>query len=106
QLEDLRNQSAAAQDQLEALNRDAFYRNYSAQAARDLENLPNMADIADQLGQGSSRSTFNRDVLFGFGGTPMQQLISKTQAIVDVLAPILQNIEEGVIGLGAGMEVA
>jgi hypothetical protein len=64
-----------------------------------------MDDIGQQL-QGVSRSTFNRDVLFGFGGTPMQQLISKTQAIVDVLAPLLQNIEEGIIGLGPGMEVA
>jgi hypothetical protein len=103
--ENLAQDAINAQNELENLNRDAFYHAYSADAARSLEGLPDMGDLGQQL-QGTSRSTFNRDVLFGFGGTPMQQLIDKTQAIVDHLEPILQSIDEGIIGIAAGQEVS
>jgi len=97
-------QAQQAADELEAMNRDAFYHNWAAQAAQEA-GLPDMNDIAEQMSAGSGRGTFNRDVLFGFGGTPMQQLISKTQAIVDRLEPLLTSIDQQIYLMGAATEV-
>jgi len=82
--------AAAAQAQLNAL---------TAQAAQNAANmpgaLPDAGSIAEQLARGSSaRSTFNRDVVSGFGSSPVQQLISNTARMIELLDTIAGNTDE------------
>jgi hypothetical protein len=86
--------AAAAQEQLNALTNRAN-RGWISEQDQQLQGLPNASDIAEQLARGSSaRSTFNRDVVSGFGGSPVQQLVSNTARMIELLDMIAGNTDE------------
>lgn len=95
--ENLSGDAMNAQIQLENAREAASIAAGAAAARRNADlSIPQrgLEEFASQ--KDSTRSTFNRDVLWGFGPSPVTRLIDNTQRMIELLIPLrrLEPIEE------------
>lgn len=93
--------SQAQRDAAAAANRELESYLIEAQFARmtrevELENSFASTPAADAggLGKGAVRSTFNKDVLWGFGATPEMKIVENTKQMVELLRPLGAQLDQ------------